>query len=115
MIILKNEHNSQKPYRAGKFYIDEGPLFNGFKNENYWNGWECPVFIKEEAEKVLKEFMREEDEAYYDQERDAFVVRFVESDEEDTEYFEGFDIKVEDETHRVYGIGAFSWCWDEKE
>lgn len=113
MILLKNVHDSTEMHQRGRFVIEDSISFQGFKNGNYWNGWECPVFTKEVSEKILNRFMRKQDEAFYDKEKDAFIVRFFECKDEEPEVFEGTDIVVGGQTYHVYGIGSFSWCWDE--
>lgn len=67
------------------------------------------------AEKILQSVKRENDDIYFDAELDAFVIRFDECEEEETEYYMGEDIMVDGESYHVYDIGSFSWRWDEYE
>jgi hypothetical protein len=69
-----------------------------------WNGWECPFFTKENAEKVLRDL---ETEGFwsYDKESDTFYMHFDDYDEPDE--FEGIDINGT----KYYPIGNGCWCW----
>lgn len=113
MLIPRNEFHSTEPYRKAIFRIDDGVAYGGFKTENYWNGWECPVFTKEVAEEILRNSKTEGDIYRYDEKKDVYTVLFADYPKEEMEIYEGKDIEVEGEVLHVYGIGAMSWCWDE--
>lgn len=93
----------------------EIPQFKAFRNpEEYWNGWACPYFTKEQADRFVdayNEIVTGEigsdsiNKGRYDRQQDAFVF-FNESAEED-EVFVAETIGG----RKLYPIGAFSWCW----
>jgi len=88
-------------------------LFDGFTKNEEWNGWSCPYFTFEQAQKVLKSFnqlaavLSDTPGAYYDPDSDAFV--FNVGGEK-----EAFASVIED-GQKYFPIGAFSWIWDEVE
>lgn len=53
--------------------------FEGFTKDEDWNGWDCPYFTFNQAQKVLKQFnlfreiIGQKDFAFYDKTADAFV------------------------------------------
>jgi hypothetical protein len=102
--------------RKAVFVIDSIPdvIFEGYTDDDTWNGWACPYFEKSEAERVLQASQANHYVWSYDSERDAFIVR-SEDDPEDyePEVFEAAQRNVEDSGQvRVYGIGAYSWIWE---
>lgn len=102
--------------RKTRFAIEDGEIYEGFTFNQYWNGWEMPMFEKEIAEKILKELTDSSDswQAKYDSETDTFIFKFEDDDCEDIE--KGRDILGEDgNIHHVYDIGAGSWIWSEVE
>ena len=43
-----------------KFSCATSNVFNGFKGDMTWNGWECPLFELEEAKRVMEHFNYEQ-------------------------------------------------------
>ena len=72
--------------------------------EETWNGWVCPYFEKEEAERMNDWPPDLDDGLDYDAETDAFATRY---DQEATETFVGIDI----DGMYLYPIGNGSWTW----
>ena len=101
-----------RPFRASMFTIDEGPVFSGYTQDYYWNGWECPTFDRENTEKILAWVASTGCETLFNEDEDAAVVIDPNNDGE-AEVFEGYDISVDGETIHVYAVGAYSWIWDE--
>lgn len=98
-----------KPLSKVSVYLHEDPCFSAYIVEGeFWNGWVCPYFRKEQGEFIALTALRDEwaDIAYYDDKEDEFVFRLVGSDEEERigpiETMEG----------KLYPIGSFGWCWD---
>lgn len=98
-----------------EFVLDDAQLgsFKGYGDGSNWNGFACPYFEREIAERVL---WASEANGYrwtYDADRDAFLVRSEEDPADyEPEVFEGIERRTTDgETLIVYAIGAYSWSW----
>ena len=88
-------------------WVDDGMTFRAWVDPDYqskWNGWVCPMFTKDVADKVAAWCGRFDDALVYDAERDAYVGTY---DHEAGEVFEGVDV---DGMH-VYPIWYGSWTW----
>jgi|TARA_R110000868_G_C10736288_1_gene752017 hypothetical protein len=42
--------------KKAKFSCATSEVFNGFKTDLTWNGWECPLFELDEAKRVIEHF-----------------------------------------------------------
>jgi hypothetical protein len=88
--------------------------FEGYTKGENWNGWDCPYFTFEQAQKILKihnELKRitgEVAQAYYDFDNDFFA--FPVADDE-TEIYK----PIVENNKKYYPIGAFTWIWEEVE
>ena len=88
--------------------------FDGFTKGETRNGWNCPYFIFEQAEKVLKNFnelrqiIGQKSIAFYESSADAFVFPFADGESE------SFSSVVED-GQNYYPIGTFCWIWEKIE
>ena len=88
--------------------------FEGFTKGETWNGWDCPYFSFEQANKILKTFndlrsiIGQSDLAYYDSGADSFV--FPINDEDPEIYYADIEDGI-----KYYPIGAFSWIWEESD
>jgi hypothetical protein len=86
--------------------------FEGYTKGEIWNGWDCPYFTFEQAQKVLKAYNELRQIigaislAYYDSETDAFV--FPDSEDEPETYK-----ALNEQGQNYYPIGAFVWIWEE--
>jgi deoxyribodipyrimidine photolyase-like uncharacterized protein len=104
-----------KQLTSASFVLDTQPKqhFKGYTGDSDWNGFTCPYFEREEAERVLS---ASEPNGYrwtYDADQDAFLVR-SEDDPEDyePEVFAGTEQQtINGDTLTVYAIGAYSWAW----
>lgn len=98
-----------------KFVIDSIPgiEFLGFSDGDTWNGWACPYFERDEAERVLR---YSESNGFYWQFRpnvDAYEVRLDRnSSNQEPELFQGTVIQADGQELKVYPIGAYSWIWE---
>lgn len=98
--------------RPTKFKIESlgYETYDGFTKGEFWNGWDCPYFTFEQAQKILKTFnqLRQiiglRNLAYYDSSNDAFV--FPADDE-----WEIFNADFEN-GQKFYPVGAYSWIWE---
>ena len=99
--------------RRSVFTIDSfADAYIGYTSGYLWNGWATPYFEKDEAERVVASYNElAELPIYYDAKIDAFKI-----DElmgfDGTEW-QGEDIQTEDGIKHLYGIGAYSWVWDD--
>ena len=102
--------------RPTKFKIESlgYETFEGFTLDEDWNGWACPYFTFEQAQKVLKNFnelrkiIGQKKLAFYDSAIEAFVFPV---DENEPEIFAA----VVKNNLNYYPLGAFCWIWEESE
>ena len=83
--------------------LDLPAYFNGQR----WNGWVMPYFSFETAQ-ILVQLMPD---LSYDSERDAFIVRADEGQDEDGVY-ESETLVIDGVPVKTYAIGAGFWCWE---
>ena len=95
------------------FTIGEEPqAYIGYTSGKLWNGWATPYFELEEAERVAKDFNKcAEYPMQYDNIYDQFYILDMETKE--LEKWQGIDISTAEGIKHLYGIGAYSWVWDE--
>lgn len=101
--------------RPAKFKIESlgHEVFEGFTKAENWNGWSCPYFTFEQAQKVLKhhnelhQIIGQKPLANYDPSIDAFV--FPSGNEDEPEMFAVFT----ENNRKYYLVGAFCWIWEE--
>lgn len=101
--------------RKAAFKIDSIPntIFEGYTDDDTWNGWACPYFEKSEAERVLKASEANRYFGSYDAQQDAFSVRSQDDPEDyEPEVFQAVNRNVEGSEVTVYGIGTYSWIWE---
>ena len=99
--------------RKAVFTIGEEPqAYIGYTSGRLWNGWAAPYFALDEAKRVAEDFSKgavwpmEYDEVY-----DQFYIMDLETME--FEKWKGEDIQTTEGIKHLYGIGAYSWVWDE--
>ena len=90
--------------RPGRFCIGEMPgEYAGYTTGATWNGWECPQFELEEAQRVVAAYnaMAGED--------DGRIVW----DEVSRVFSNSVTGEVWDAVgNGLYAIGAWAWCWE---
>lgn len=106
-------------WRKGIFWMDflerEYP---GWTSGDLWNGWATPFFERKVAEAVLRESQKafgeisQEYEWSYDPKTDLF--KFKSESDEEADKVRGEWIETP-EGRKLYGLGAYSWTWSEKE
>lgn len=96
------------------FNIEFDPFYDGYTNEDHWNGWACPWFTFSVAEQMMTALNASVGEQHltYDKESDTFVHTI---DEENVYEFKGEDIQTEDGVLHLYPIGTACWIWDDAE
>lgn len=100
------------------FVIDSLPSesFEGYSNGENWNGWACPFFDHATAERVLRASEQNNYTWQYDTQANAFIVRSTaDPDDYEPEVFSATQAQVDDKAITLYGIGAYSWIWEEAE
>src|SRR5690554_852187 len=88
--------------------------FEGFTDGETWNGWACPYFTHDVAKAVLRASQKNGYNWSYEVQTDAFVVSHRDDPEDyEPERFEAIRIDIENESFVVYGVGSFSWTWEQ--
>lgn len=84
----------------------------GYTDGSRWNGWATPHFEIDEAMRVMAGFNEcAESPMHYDADTDTFYV--AETDSTSAESWKGCNITTKDGLKHLYGIGAYSWVWDD--
>lgn len=101
------------PHRPAVFQIDAiESYFHGVTQGQHWNGFACPLFSIEEAQRLMA-LNNQTDfcgQIVYDAAQDAFLFHeFGVECEERPDVFKAVLIDGE----KFYPIGAFSWCWQD--
>lgn len=103
-------------YRKTVFSIEDSELTSvGWTAGERWNGWACPRFEKEEADKVMKDYNTDgqEPKAYYDEEKDTYFFPDVWGKDVEWDEYKGIVINTFEGPKTVYAIGAGFWVWDD--
>ena len=84
-------------------------IFEGYTDGKHWNGWACPYFTKEVADKIAAVYNAENGDCSmaYNAEKDCFET--FTWDTENDEEFRGYDI----DGQHLYAIGTMCWIWDD--
>lgn len=90
-----------------------GNSYDGYSTSNKWNGWECPLFNKENASKICEENSNEYCQMSYDEENDCFIADYVQDNY--SEKFNGYDYLINGKIEHLYPIGSHSWTWEKGE
>ena len=98
-------NTSKKPLKKALFTIEDEINVEGYDEDYSWNGWACPWFTKENADKIAT---WSSIPLEYDAKRDAYIEK--DSDIGETAYV-GEHIDTEDGTLLLYPIGNKSWVW----
>lgn len=84
----------------------------GYTDGSRWNGWATPYFEKEEAMEVMKGYNEcAESPMFYNEEYDTFYHFGTEGNS--GEMWRGEKCKTAEGIKTLYGIGAYSWVWDD--
>lgn len=89
-----------------KFYIGDGPIYDGYTNGNHWNGWACPWFTREVADQISREVNDGYSSMVYNKANDCFIYKGYRN--EGSDIFKGKDIRGK----HLYPIGTAYWMWD---
>lgn len=99
--------------RETKFSLDTlgNQVFDGYTRDEDWNGWACPYFTFEQAERIVEACRASGISARYDAALDAFNFELESgAGEKEVETYPAQEI----EGRKVYSVGAFCWIWDEE-
>ena len=93
--------------------INGEKIADAYVGNQKWNGWECPFFTKEEADKVAEHLKTNCDcIVEYDADKDEYKTRYKDDDVEDTEIWDATTVETVDGRKHVYCIGGWAWCWE---
>ena len=110
---LAEEKKAKMPRINGEMVAltpdDEG-TFMGYVTDRKWNGWECPLFPKSSADKIMEYINSSVGDMNYDIENDSYTMKYFEGEE--VECFEGEDYLINGNIERLYPIGSYSWIWE---
>ena len=88
-------------------------VYIGYTSGRRWNGWATPHFELAEALEVMHEYNECSDEILmeYDKMHDQFYK--LDKDSSELETWKGEDYNTPEGIKHLYGIGAYSWVWDD--
>jgi len=100
--------------RPTKFTIDTlgERVFDGYTNDEDWNGWACPYFTQEQAQSIVAAYHEQGWPAHYDQTNDQFVFSMKHAGGDEDEVYS--PVK-EEEGLKLYPIGTANWIWEEED
>lgn len=99
--------------RKTVFTIGEYPkAYIGYTSGKRWNGWATPYFALDEAKRVAEGFNEcAENPIFYNEESKTFYT--FGTDSISAEMWKEETVQTEEGIKHLYGIGAYSWVWDE--
>lgn len=101
------------PQRPAVFQIDAiESFFHGITLGQQWNGFACPLFSFEEAQRLMALNNHTDfcGQIVYSAEQDAFLFHeFGVESEERPDVYKAVVIQGQ----KLYPVGAFSWCWQD--
>lgn len=99
--------------RKTVFTIGEvADAYVGYTSGRLWNGWATPHFELAEAMRVMQSF---NECAEYPMQYDEVYDQFYIMDDEELEIWKGENCQTTEGMKHLYGIGAYSWVWDEED
>jgi hypothetical protein len=102
-----------------KFSCATSEVFNGLRTEMKWNGWECPLFELEEAQRVIEHFNYQQKTfggEYYDLftylvDEDAILTQTFEEGKHLPQY-DSIDKGTTIDGVRYYDIANCNYTWE---
>ena len=84
----------------------------GYTSGDRWNGWATPYFTLAEALEIMHGYNEcAESPMQYNYVYDQFYI--LDKDTAELEIWKGKDYHTDDGIKHLYGIGAYSWVWDD--
>lgn len=101
-----------KPHEM-KFQIDSfgGQIFDGYSFGGTWNGFMCPYFTFDQAQRIVDAYRLRGWEAWYEEKADQFVFTYSHNNLDERDIFPANEI----DGRKFYPIGSSAWIWDEAE
>ncbi len=84
----------------------ENQFFEGYTQDEDWNGWACPYFTFEESQKVVEAHRKTGQEARFDKNSNTFYF----NNQDEVEFYQ----HLEFEGIKLYPIGNSTWIWEER-
>lgn len=100
-------------FRKATFVLDafEGETFEGYTQGETWNGFECPYFPFDSAQRLMEVLQDAGQVAFYDAQHDQFVCA-EEDYEDDPDRYSALEVEG---IGKIYPIGARVWTWSRAE
>lgn len=100
-------------FQKATFILDafEGEEFEGCTQGETWNGFACPYFPFENAQRLMSVLSSDGQTAFYDEKADVFVCAEEDEDEEDAYRYGAISVEG---LGKLYPIGARVWTWERK-
>jgi hypothetical protein len=97
-------------FQKATFILDafEGEEFEGYTQGETWNGFACPYFPFERAQRLMAVLSAEGQVAFYDEEADQFVYSEEDEDEEDANRYSALEVEG---IGKLYSVGTRVWTW----
>ena len=97
-------------FQKATFVLDafEGEEFEGYTQGETWNGFACPYFPFESAQRLMAVLSAEGQMAFYDAEADQFVCAEEDEDVEDADRYGAFEVEG---IGKLYPVGTRVWTW----
>lgn len=98
--------------REAKFEIDTlgDEVFDGYTSGESWNGWACPLFTFDQAERIVEAFRARGWDASYDESTDQFVFSIEHDSLDEKDSYPPVNVNG----RKFYPVGAFCWIWEER-
>ena len=91
------------------FVLDalEGEEFEGYTQDEQWNGFACPHFPLESAQRLMAALSNLGQTAFYDTQTDQFVCA-EEDYEDDPDRYGAVEVEG---LGKLYAVGSHMWTW----
>lgn len=98
-------------YTQAEFVVDGlTEKFVGWTNGQTWNGFSCPLFEEDEADKIIAALTVSESGTTFSKSADC--INMVEAEYLDEPVaFSSKRIETQSGVKTVFGLGAFMWTW----
>jgi hypothetical protein len=99
--------------REARFVIESlgETVFDGYTQGEDWNGWACPFFTFEQAQRIVDAHNEHGIKAWYDEAADLFAFDLNQTGDDDVDAFPSVAL----EGRTLYPIGSGCWIWEEEQ
>lgn len=110
--------NKTTKLRRTVFSMNDEARFIGYTAGQHWNGWACPYFTRDEAQKIVAYVNSTSSNVAdynlrYDASEDAFKYHDCNEDEDEVFGVYVYEDQKTGEILELYAIGSHSWTWDD--